>query len=116
MISSFSFFLLVSASKHSDRSEIELGLMISKSLMESVEATRHPMDFQMGLHRGGRSRFRNDFSSDQVCYLNKITRDTKAVVDDYICGDDITRRYLVSTVNFSFIFPIDSFDRLKSLK
>ena len=106
MISSFSFFLLVSASKHENA---ELGLMLSKSLMASVPNHRPPMSFQTGLLRRGRS-YRRDGSDDQVCYLHKTMRDSETIVNDNICGDHITRRYLVDSVKCSCINPIQIFD------
>ncbi|CAG5080164.1 Oidioi.mRNA.OKI2018_I69.PAR.g9492.t1.cds [Oikopleura dioica] len=94
MISYFScLFLVVSGSRKDD---IQLGLMISKSLMASVPNDRPPMSFQMGLKRRGRAFSRQD--TDQLCYLNKIKHDMDTVVDDFICGNDLTRRYLVDNV------------------
>lgn len=100
MISYFSFlYLVVSGSRKDD---VELGLMISKSLIASVPNNRPPMSFQKGLQRRGRSFHRLGEDTDQLCYLNKIKHDMETVVDDFICGNDLTRRYLVDNVRFDF--------------
>ena len=95
MISLLPFFVaMVGARKQA----FEIGMMVSKSLMDSVPADRPPMSFQMGLQRRGRAFRPWDPQDEDVCYLNKIKHEIDTVISDMICGHPMTKHILTEKV------------------